>query len=794
MLVRFKSSATSLWLGFLSATALTHVGVLLFCSKQAQASNVVQLIAALLVVCICLKRAHESSDPYARSAWQQLSAGFIIYSAAQMYYAYGILWLGTEMPYPSPADRLWMAFAFPILLVLVKRRSGSRWEWVDWLDAAQACVFFALLYALVFSHVAALSVSVAYELQSGALILAWAIRYTSSELGPDRAFFRRLGYFLVLYGFLSSLGDRWVQLRLPAHAWASLCWSVPLFFFSAMALRPEHRAVPADDSGRRPPLRLPGHFHGLSALGLSVMSIAAAGGLAMHRLLPGSVALTIAFLIFAVRTSLRESQLHHAHNRLEHAVMHDPLTGLANRTRLVSELELRLADPATAAGVGLLFVDLDRFKCINDSLGHDFGDRVLIEVASSLRNTVRSEDMVVRLGGDEFVVLLPATTADGVQELAQAVVRRFRQPVSIEGRVLHVSVSVGFALGDSTKRAEDLLRDADCAMYAAKRQGKNQARSFTDPGVESAENYLRLESELRTGLDDHQLTAYFQPIYSILKQELVGFEALARWKHPDRGLISPADFIPIAEETGLILELGRQVLRQACRQVSHWNQRYGRRLTASVNVSARQFADPDLLHDIQSILAETGMTPELLKLEITETVLLNGAHQVAEVLIAARQLGIQVALDDFLTGYSSLHYLLQYPCDIVKIDRSFVHTMDKDPRRAELVRTAVQLARNLAMDVIAEGVETEEELAKLTDMGCDLIQGFLLSRPLSAECVEDLLRESVKPYVAATLQCRPELDSSGRLSPTGICSASFPPSRRPEAWNMREHDLSTARV
>ena len=662
-----------------------------------------------------------------------------------------------------------MIFAFPILLVLVRRRSGSRWRLVDWLDTIQASVFFILLYVLVFSRVGALSVSLAYDLQSAALILAWAIRYASTEPGPERNFFRHLGLFLVVYGSLSSLGNRWEQYGLPAQGWVGLCWSVPLLFFSGLALRPP----PARQTGSPKPIRrrmhLPKHFQGLSALGLSVMSILAACTLALHWILPGSMALAAAFLIFAVRTSLRESQLHIAHSTLEHAVMHDPLTGLANRTRLMFELDLRLADTAEASRLGLLFIDLDRFKTINDSLGHEFGDRFLIEVARVLRASVRPGDEVVRLGGDEFVVLLASVSVAEAEAVANLIVRRFREPISLQDRVLHVSVSIGFAPGRHGMRAEDLVRNADCAMYAAKKQGKNQAHLFDASVLGQSEHYLRLETELRKALAVGELVVYYQPIYSTSRQHLQGFEALSRWLHPERGLVSPAEFIPIAEETGLVLVLGRQVMREACRQLKLWNDFYGQRRTISVNVSARQFADPDLLKDIMIILEETGLAPTLLKIEITETVLLSCTDQVAKTLSAIRMLGIEVSLDDFLTGYSSLLYLLQYPCDIVKIDRSFVHDMDKDHRRAELVRTAIQLAGNLDMAVIAEGVETDEELRKLQEMGCDLLQGFLFSKPVPADEVQQLLSRPLYSRGVDSLRGLPaQADQGMQLSSSSV--------------------------
>ena len=336
---RFRASATSICLASVAATAVAHLVVLLSfnASQQVLASNIVQLIAAVLVTGICVLRMCQSTDPFLRSAWPQLTAGFTIYTAAQSYFAWSLFARGRVPSYPSPSDFLWMMFAFPILLVLVKRRAGNGWLWVDWLDAAQAGTFFSLQYVLVFSHLAAWSVSLAYDLQSAALILAWAIRFSGTTPGPERLFLRNLGWFLGIYGVLSSLGNRWEQLALPAYRWVGLCWSTPLLFFCWLILRTPETTPDQPVPSEVPRFSLPRHLQGLSALGLCVMSLGAAATLESHRPIAGVFAIALAFLIFAVRTSLRESQLHHAHSTLEHAVMHDPLTGLANRTRLVAE-------------------------------------------------------------------------------------------------------------------------------------------------------------------------------------------------------------------------------------------------------------------------------------------------------------------------------------------------------------------------------------------------------------------------------------------------------------------------
>lgn len=759
------------------AILATHVAVLWIGYGQTRASNIVQLTAVLLVVYVCLSRSRRTSDAYFRSIWRQLGIGFAIYSLAQCCFIVGLFENRQVLDQPSPADFFWMMFAFPILLVTVRRRTGSGWQWVDWLDAAQACTFFFLLYVLVFSRPAEMSLPLAYDLQSVGLVLAWAIRFNGTQDPTERGFFRNLGIFLIMYGILSCLGDRWQQFGFPVHGWVGLCWSVPLLSFCAVVLRTSVEEVHQACRPEPRKVNLPRHLQGISALGLSVMSIAVAATLAFHRSRAGIAALSIGFLLFAIRTCLREAQLQVAHGTLEHAVLHDPLTGLANRTQLMLKLERQLSGNPNVASTALLFIDLDRFKLINDSLGHDVGDKLLVEVASILCSVSRPADMVVRLAGDEFVMLLGLVNAEAAGEMAEKLVHRFRQPIAVDDRALRVSVSIGYVMGQPGNSADDLLRDADCAMYAAKRQGKDRAQSFHGAIMDQTERDRRLEVDLRRALANNELTVHYQPIYSLAGCGIEGFEALARWPRPNQEPASPERFIPIAEETGLIVELGKDVLQQACQQVQRWNDLYGQNFTVNVNVSERQFASPQLLRDIKKILTKTGLPPALLKLETTEAVLLSRTEAVVRALRAAREFGIRISLDDFLTGYSSLSYLLEYPCDSVKIDVSFVHAMDKDPRRAELVRTVVQLAKKLKIDVIAEGVETEEERALLEEMHCDLMQGSLLSPPLSSSEVETLLagskdvankthrKDRGAPYAAIAAQYRGKLSSSHRVLP-----------------------------
>ena len=722
------------------ATGIAHVVVLALHGKTSLASNDIQLFCAFLAIALSLRRAYQTADAHFRRAWLQLAAAFLIWFGAQGFYLFSLMRSGAPPHFPSPADFLWLMFSFPMLLVTVRRPTGTRWEWVNWLDAAQACTFFTLLYLLVYSHPAILTVTRAYDVQSLALLLACALRLSSTPPGPERAFFRNLGIYILTYGILSSVGNR---MALVYPVWVDLCWSAPLLLFCLMVV-----LTPPNGGQRTPPDRnlrigLPTHFQGLSALGLAFLSIAAATLLQTQRHRTGLLTLAISLVLFAIRTSARESQLTGAHESLHHAARHDALTGLANRTYLLEELSERLRQPLySSADIALLFIDLDGFKNINDGLGHPFGDRLLREIAAILCAAVLSNDLVVRLGGDEFVVLTEKIDRSSAKQLAAALVQLLRQPIFLEGRVLYLSASIGMARGAPGQHADDLLRDADCAMYEAKRLGKNQQQPFRQEMVSKANDQLALEQDLRQAIAADDLVCHYQPIYSVSAQAIVGFEALSRWNHAVRGSVSPAEFIPVAEETGLIIELGKRVLQQACEQVQQWNRTYGHRFTMSVNLCARQFADPELLDFIRSVLTATKLDPTLLKLEITESALLSGIDAVEEVLNAARALGIQISLDDFGTGYSSLSSLRHLPADVIKIDRSFVQALDRDPRKAELVRTIMVLATGMDKKVIAEGVETQEECDRLANMHCDLLQGFFFSKPLPSRQMEELMNRS----------------------------------------------------
>ncbi|HEY0099161.1 MAG TPA: EAL domain-containing protein [Pyrinomonadaceae bacterium] len=430
--------------------------------------------------------------------------------------------------------------------------------------------------------------------------------------------------------------------------------------------------------------------------------------------------------------------------QLLHNAFHDVLTGLANRALFMDHLKLALgrAERQEAYQFAVLFLDLDRFKVVNDSLGHMVGDGLLIEIARRLEAAVRPGDTVSRLGGDEFTVLL-----DGLCDSAEAraVAERLQSelavPFNLGEHEVFITVSIGVAIGATGyQRPEEILRDADTAMYRAKQLGKARYEMFDEAMHTRAMDRLGLERDLRRAVERQELFLQYQPIVSLGSGSLRGFEALVRWQHPERGIISPVEFIPLAEETGLIIQIGGWVLREACRQMSRWQDipRQDKPLQISVNLSCKQFLQPDLLEQIQAVLQETGLDPRSLKLEITESVVMENIETATSTLERLQAFGVELSIDDFGTGYSSLSYLQHFPVSTLKIDRSFVSRMTESAGTAEIVRTIMHLGQNLGMNVIAEGVETEQQSAQLKALGCEFGQGYYFSRPMDSDAAEAL--------------------------------------------------------
>jgi diguanylate cyclase (GGDEF)-like protein/PAS domain S-box-containing protein len=429
---------------------------------------------------------------------------------------------------------------------------------------------------------------------------------------------------------------------------------------------------------------------------------------------------------------------------LHYRAFHDSLTDLPNRTLFVDRVEVALTR-ATGRGtnVGVMFLDLDNFKVVNDSLGHAVGDQLLVALTERIKGCLRLEDTLARLSGDEFAILFEEILGeDDAVRLGVRLQEALEAPFSIDHRELYVAVSIGIVVsGPAHTKPGDLLRDADLAMYRAKANGKGRCEVFNHTMNVHFTERLALESSMRRSVERNELRVHYQPIVKLEDETVVGFEALVRWEHPQRGLIPPSDFIPIAEETGMIVPIGAWVLEEACRQVQQWQEERcnGRALLLSVNVSARQFQAPDLVETVASVLERTGFNPTSLKLELTESMMMHDVERTILRLHELKKLAIQLVIDDFGTGYSSLAYLRQFPITVLKIDRTFVKRLGTDPQDDAIVRSIVTLSRDLGMEVVAEGIETVEQLATLRALGCDYGQGYHFSRPLPSAQAEELV-------------------------------------------------------
>lgn len=442
--------------------------------------------------------------------------------------------------------------------------------------------------------------------------------------------------------------------------------------------------------------------------------------------------------------------------QLQFKALYDPLTNLPNRIHFMKHLSLAVerAEKEDRFHFAVLFLDLDRFKVINDSLGHAVGDKLLVEIAERLSLCVRPSDVIARLGGDEFTILLSIKEDHDAIQVAERIQKVLTMPFKLNNYEVFTSASVGIIIsGDLRRTPEDLLRDADAAMYQAKETGKARYEIFDHEMHVRNMNLLKIETDLRQAIKRDEFEVYYQPIVELETGAIQEFEALIRWNHPDKGLIMPDAFITVAEETGLIIPIGEWILRESCRQTKEWQDLLpeGKSISISVNLSAKQLMHPSLTGQVKQVLSETGLSPEFLKLEVTESMVMEHSETALRVLTDFREQRVHLSTDDFGTGYSSLSYLHQFPFQRLKIDRSFVMKMDTDMKSEAIVRTILMLGQNLEIEVTAEGIENEQQLWQLRSLGCRRGQGYLFSKPVTSEAAAKLIQNGL-PLSIETLE------------------------------------------
>lgn len=430
---------------------------------------------------------------------------------------------------------------------------------------------------------------------------------------------------------------------------------------------------------------------------------------------------------------------------------YDSLTTLPNRALFLDRLNQSLQRVKQYANdsFALLFVDIDRFKMVNDSLGHPCGDQLLLAIGQRLQQNLFATDTVARFGGDEFAILLEHVYDRNMAcNVAERINTVLQQPFQIEGQTVYTSASIGVVLGDASyQNADDLLRDADIAMYRAKEQGKSCFTLFEPSMYAQVKGLLQLENDIREAIAHREFEVHYQPILALSTQQIVGFEALVRWRRPGQGLVSPGVFIPVAEETGLIVPIDWWIMDEACLQMRFWQQQFPSAppLTISINISSKHFAQPSLVDQVRQVLEKTGLPPQSLKLEITETALIENPELANAILTKLKQLGVMLCIDDFGTGYSSLSYLHRFPLDILKIDRSFINSIQENKEKLKIVKVIITLARTLDMPIVAEGIETEQQAEILRKLGCEYAQGFLFHKPVESRDAEILLQHAHEP-------------------------------------------------
>jgi len=697
--------------------------------------------------------------PKLRWGWRLVAIAFACYFAGD------VIWTVYEVvgskPYPSAADVPYLLF-YPVMLGGLLCFAEGRREITErarlTLDLAVVAIagtavvtFVVLGPTIVQSGPDPLqtAISIAYPVGDVVMLVGLSSVLLRRSAGSSARALQFIAVGLLLF-VAGDLAYGYITLHSTYHGGDPVdsLWmvSVALFAIAGAAQGSPERAVGDREEGyvRR-------------ASWAPVIAVAVGFGLLLFSernlpLLPDE-SLVIASVLLAglvcARQFLAQRDLVRTQGRLSYQSLHDALTGLPNRALVIDRAEQMLARARRGrTPMAALYVDIDGFKHVNDSLGHAAGDELLRVVAARLSGVIREADTVGRIGGDEFVVLLENSTLDASPELvAERICEVLAQPVDLagtEGHGLSVSSSIGIALGQRDS-ADELLRDADFALYEAKDAGKNRWVVFESRMQTAAQDRLGLEMDLKEALDADQFFLLYQPTFNLQTEEMTGIEALIRWRHPTRGIIQPDAFIPLAEATGLIVPIGRWVLRTACQQAATWH-RHGRPLGMAVNLSGRQLDDDRFVNDVAEALEFTSLDPGSLTLEITETTLMRDADAAAQRLRELKALGVRIAIDDFGTGYSSLAYLRQFPVDALKIDRSFISGIAASRESKALIHTLVQLGKILGLETLGEGIEDQPQLRQLQQEHCDSGQGFLFSRPLQPEAIDDLLQHRTPTY------------------------------------------------
>ncbi len=692
------------------------------------------------------------ADPRVRSGWMLLalaSAAYLAGDVAQTAYE-----LTGSKPYPSVADALYLLF-YPLVLCGLLRFPVGRRSIAErarlGLDLAVVAIggFVVVMYVVLGPTV----------VQSGSdpLQTAFSIAYPVGDMvllvglgsvllrRPAASSVRALQF--IAAGLLFYVAADLIYGYITLHSTYQGGDPVDSLWMIAIAL---FAVAGAAQAAPEPVTEMAGERERRRASWAPFIAVAVGFGLLLlnqrnDRVFPDA-SLVIAAVVMAVLVSIRQflaqRDLLDTQGQLSYQSLHDTLTGLPNRALVIDRAAQMLARARRAPSpVAALYVDIDGFKQVNDSLGHAAGDELLRVVAARLSEVIRGADTVGRLGGDEFVVLLEDYALDaGPEMVAERICDVIAQPVQLEHtdrRTLNITVSIGIAIGQRGS-ADELLRDADFALYEAKAAGKNRWLVFESKMQTVVRDRLELEMDLREALERDQFFLLYQPTFDLQTETITGVEALLRWHHPARGVILPDTFITLAEETGLIVSIGSWVLRTACRQAVHW-QRLGRSLSMAVNVSARQLDQAHLVEEVADTLASTGLEPAALTLEITETTLMRDSDAAARRLRELKALGVHIAIDDFGTGYSSLAYLRQFPVDALKIDRSFISGIAESHESKALIHTLVQLGKTLGLETLGEGIEQEAQLRQLQREQCDSGQGFLFARPLDPTAVDELL-------------------------------------------------------